>query len=62
MREKECIYIVCVCERETGSLLLYSRKLAEHCKPTLLEKVKIINKKLLIRAKKSKFQKNGQKI
>ena len=36
MREKECI---CVCV--TGSLL-YSRKLTEHCKSTITEKIEII--------------------
>ena len=39
MREKECIY---VCDWVT---LLYSKKLTEHYKPTIMEKMKIILKK-----------------
>ena len=31
----------CMCDWVT---LLYSRKLAEHCKPTIMEKIKIIKK------------------
>ena len=42
-----CVYIyvcvcVCVCDWVT---LLYSVKLTEHCKPTIMEKIKIIKKK-----------------
>ena len=37
--EKECIY---VCNWVT---LLYSRKLTEHCKPAIMENIKIIKKK-----------------
>ena len=37
---------MCVCE--TGSLL-YSRKLTEHCKPTVMEKSKIIKNKQKIK-------------
>ena len=43
---------VCVCERERERererdwiAFLYSRKLTEHCKPTIMEKIKIVNKK-----------------
>jgi len=32
---------LCVCDWVT---LLYSRKLAEHCKPAIIEKIKIIKK------------------
>ena len=32
---------MCVCDWVT---LLYSRKLTEHCKPTVMEKIKIIFK------------------
>ena len=34
---------LCVCERERVTLL-HSRKLTEHCKSTIMEKIKIINK------------------
>ena len=34
---------ICMCDWVT---LLYSRKLTEHCKPTIMEKIKIINKKI----------------
>ena len=38
MRKIMCIYkCVCVCD---WIILLYSRKLTEHCKPTLMEKIK----------------------
>ena len=40
MSEKECV-CVCVCDCVT---LLYSRKLTEHCKPTIMKKIKIIKK------------------
>ena len=37
-----CVRVcVCVCDWVT---LLYSRKLTEHCKPTKMEKIKIIKK------------------
>ena len=39
---------VCVCMRERERdwiTLLYSRKLAEYCKPTIMEKIKTILKK-----------------
>ena len=42
-----CVYVcvcVCVCVCDWVSLL-YSRKLTEHCKPTITEKIKIIIKK-----------------
>ena len=46
VRKTVCVCAcVCVCERETGLLLLYSRKLTEHCKPSIIEKIKIIKKK-----------------
>ena len=38
MSEKECV-CVCVCDCVT---LLYSRKLTEHCKPTIMKKKKKI--------------------
>ena len=38
---KECMY-VCVTDWVT---LLYSRQLTEHCKPAMMEKIKIILKK-----------------
>ena len=40
---KECVW-VCVRERDWVTLL-YSRKLTEHCKPIIREKIKIILKK-----------------
>ena len=40
MRKRMNIY---VCDWVT---LLYSRKLKEHCKPTIIEKIKIIKKKI----------------
>ena len=40
MRKRMNIY---VCDWVT---LLYSRKLKEHCKPTIIEKIKIIKKKV----------------
>ena len=40
MLEKECMY-VCV----TGSPYWYSRKVIEHCKPAMMEKIKIFKKK-----------------
>ena len=55
MWEKEYAYIhvcvyVCVCHCVT---LLYSRKVKEHCKPTIMEKIKIIFKKrILLRYKR----------
>ena len=37
------VYVyVCVCDQVT---LLYSRKLTEHCKPAMVEKIKIIKKR-----------------
>ena len=39
---------MCVCERERERdwvTLRYSRKFTEHCKPTTMEKIKIILKK-----------------
>ena len=43
MWEKECVCVcVCVCHWVS---LLYSRKLTEHCKPTMMENTKIIFKK-----------------
>ena len=46
VRKTVCVCVcVCVCVRETGLLLLYSRKLTEHCKPSIIEKIKIIKKK-----------------
>lgn len=38
VRKRMC---VCVCDWVT---LLFSRKLTEHCKPTIKEKIKIIKK------------------
>ena len=40
MRKRMCIYI-CGCDWVT---LLYGRKLTEPCKPTIMEKIKIIKK------------------
>ena len=34
---------ICMCDRVTW---LYNRKLTEHCKPTIMEKIKIIKKKI----------------
>jgi len=56
---KICICVcVCVCERERERerqrqreterdwvILLYSRKLTEHCQPNIMEKIKIIKKR-----------------
>ena len=42
---------MCMCEWVT---LLYSRKLTEHCKPTVIEKIKII-KKLVFNSKEKIF-------
>ena len=37
---------MCVCERERDWVtLLYNRKLTEHCKSTVMEKIKIFKKK-----------------
>ena len=37
MGEKECIHVMCDCVT-----MLHSRKLTEHCKPAIMEKIKII--------------------
>ena len=37
---------ICMCDCVT---LLYNRKLTEHCKPTIMEKIKIIKKLLFTR-------------
>ena len=47
VRKRMCVYMcvcvcVCVCDCAT---LMYSGKLTEHCKPTIMEKIKIINMK-----------------
>lgn len=39
MREKECMCVLC-----DWVTLLYGRKLTEYCKPTIVEKLKIIKK------------------
>ena len=39
MREKECIDGMC-----DWVILLYSRILTEHCKPAIMEKIKIVKK------------------
>jgi len=52
-QEKERIR---VCDRVT---LLYSRQLAELCKPAIMEKIKIIIKKNLNRKKKKKKVRKG---
>ena len=36
------IMFICMCD---WVILLYSRKVTEHCKPTISEKIKIIKKK-----------------
>ena len=44
MRKRMCIYTyTCVCDWIT---LLRTRKLTEHCKPTIMEKIKITKKEL----------------
>ena len=40
---------ICMCDWVT---LLYSRKLTEYCKPAILEKIKIINKRKLCETKR----------
>ena len=49
--------------RETGVTLLYSRKLTEHCKSAMMEKIKIIKKIKIgpIRQCKKKNQKNKKR-
>ena len=39
---------ICMCDWVS---LLYSRKLADHCKPAIMEKIKIIQKNILYRRK-----------
>jgi len=47
-----------VCERERDWVtLLYSRKLTELCKPTIIEKIKIIFKKSHKKEKQTKKEK-----
>ena len=41
LRKRMYVYI-CMCDWVT---LLSSRKLTEHCKPTIMEKIKIIKRK-----------------
>ena len=41
MREKECMCVLC-----DWVTLLYGRKLTEHCQPVIMEKIKIIKKKM----------------
>ena len=36
---------ICMCD---GVALLYSKKLAEDCKPTIMEKIKIIKKVFML--------------
>ena len=42
---------ICMCDWVT---LLYSRKLTEYCKPPMMEKIKTIKKKRLMRLKSGK--------
>ena len=46
---------MCMCDWVT---LLYSRKLTEYCKPAIMEKIKIIIKKLI----KTKIKKNYKTV
>ena len=42
------IMYICMCD---WVALLYSRKLTEHCKPTIMEKIKIVKKETIKKIK-----------
>ena len=52
---------MCVRERERDwVILLSSRKLTEHCKPTVMAKIKIIKKKYFMKASMEKESEKGK--